>query len=455
MAARLGRWARGHAPELCLFALGLALRISMLRFPLTSSYDFQQHNEYVAWIVKHWTLPSLTFNFESFQPPLFYVVAASLVRAGLRMGHLGSLQVTIGCLRLALIWAGLELYLRRSRLARCAALALTAVMSTSIHLEGMLGNEALNTLLAAVVLVTAPLLFRRATRRRWLLAAVVGAALGGALLTKYSAVTLVGGLLAGVGLELFLGRAPLHLRVRKLAPWALAFTVALLVCGGWYRRNYILYGKVFPTAFDGVWRNDKSRTSKLPYWKRRPPEYFVRWPSGVFDFPYWPTAGEHPQSFLPLVIASTFGDYYGYGFAAAKGTKGKNRTVNGQTFPNSVVPYAGRSVAGGVVIAVTTVVAWLVAMVAVLRRRSGAGLFLLLVPFLLFLGQMHFSTAYPFNNMGHIKGMFLQCGAPPLLGLFGLAMARTWRRFWPAAVAMLAAVAMVGAFSIYCRFILL
>jgi hypothetical protein len=228
----------------------------------------------------------------------------------------------------------------------------------------------------------------------------------------------------------------------------LALAVAVAVSAPYYGYNAIRYGKPAPTAFDGTWAGMMKPLEGVPYWRRRPATFWLPCPESIWERPFWPTCGS-PAHFLPLLVATTFSDYLSYGFAP----QGRgDYLVNRQAFSSGVVPFARASVAGGAVIAAVTAGAWLVALAHVLRRRRAPWLFLLLAPLFVLLGQVHFAVTYPFDNMGHVKGSFLQSCAPPLFALFGLAVAHLWRRARLIAMVPLGALATVAAYAVACRF---
>jgi hypothetical protein len=419
----------------------------MLRYPLRNGFDFAQHADYVRWMATHLGLPHFAYNYETWQAPAFYVLAGWIVRAGVDVERLGALQVTFACLRLLLFWTGVERYLPGERLARCTALALAGVLPCSIHIDGMLGGEPLANLLSMGVLVTAPRILRVGAdlRRR---AAVVGVLLGLALLSKVSVAILAAALMVAGVVRIGWGRAPLSARLRGAGPWVLALAIAGVVSGSFYGYNAARYGKLSPTAFDGVWAGAMKPLENVPFWARRPQTFWQPCPESVWEHPFWPTCGK-PAHFFSLLLATTYSDYGSYGFAP----RGRgDYLVLRQAFSSGVIPFARASTRGGTVIAGMTAAAWPVALIAVLRRRRAAELFLLLCPLFVLIGQIHFAVMYPFENMGHVKGSFLQCGAPPLFALFGLAVSWVWRQLRPLALVPLGALAAVTVYVVACRF---
>jgi hypothetical protein len=135
---RSWNWTKNHWPELAAFFLGALLRVSMAwTYRPEWSYDYGDHWAVVTWILQHGHLPPVDALREAFHPPLFYVVAAQLLKLGVSSKQMIALPIVCGTLRLALIWYGLERYLAESRRARVAALALASVTASSVHIDGM------------------------------------------------------------------------------------------------------------------------------------------------------------------------------------------------------------------------------------------------------------------------------------------------------------------------------
>src|SRR5260221_7346682 len=133
--AKVTGWLGRRKPELAIFCFGVLLRLTMRwTYGATWSYDSQHHFAVVQWILDHGRVPSPTATFSSFHPPLFYATAAWFLRHGVRRAALVWFSLAWGTIRLALVWAGLELYLPSMRWARVSALALAAVTAASIHI---------------------------------------------------------------------------------------------------------------------------------------------------------------------------------------------------------------------------------------------------------------------------------------------------------------------------------
>jgi drug/metabolite transporter (DMT)-like permease len=78
------------------------------------------------------------------------------------------------------------------------------------------------------------------------------------------------------------------------------------------------------------------------------------------------------------------------------------------------------------------------------------------MPLAALLAQLHFATKYPNDNLGPIKGAYMQFVAPVMCALFGLGVGWMWRRRarwrWRlAALAALAALVFVALYSVHAR----
>ena len=102
--------------------------------------------------------------------------------------------------------------------------------------------------------------------------------------------------------------------------------------------------------------------------------------------------------FWPALTASTFVDFYAYGFGPGPkpGEPGGER--NGRALSTTALRLSQVSMAGGTVIALITVLS-LLACLRQLWRTGDERIVLLLVPVLAVAGQIHFATAFPNDNI--------------------------------------------------------
>jgi hypothetical protein len=440
---------------LIVFGAGVLLRLSMaLTFDARVGYDYGGHWPTIQYYARYHAPPPFDFNTASAHPPLYYVIAASVVGLGLDAGALGWLAALWGMARLAVVWAALEKWLPESRLARVVALATAAVLPIAVHLDGMVTNEALGMLWGAIVLWRAPSTIVAARGGRVGPAVGLSFVLALALLTKMTAGGLVLSLLVAVALEV--ARAPARLAAlrARLRPLLASALVLMVLCGWYFARNRAETGHFAPTAFEGSQKTNQAEFDQIPYFQRRPVSFYVGWHFGVYIRPIFPTGLKPHPRFFPVLIATTFSDYYAFGFSG--GTYGSERWISG-----AAVTLGCMSVMGGTLIALVTVVAWFGAARVLWRRRDDGEpdprFVLLVVPVLALLGLMHFVTKYPNDNLGPIKGAYLQFAAPVMCALFGLGVSWMWerrarRRWRVAALTALGALALVAAYTIHARF---
>ncbi len=447
--ADLARSARRYWPELSLISLGVFLRVTMAyTYDVRWGYDFPDHAAYIDWFLAHRELPSIMVSRAAYHPPLYYLLAALVSRAGVSMLHMNVLSIICGSLRLLVIWFGLERILASHRPARLVALVVAAVLPASVHIDGMVTNEALSNLLSAVAIVLMFEILRSEARRRWLLALSLGLVVGLALLTKMSALALIGA--GGVAALAELGwvdRDGWRGRSRRLLPWVGALSVVFAISGWLLVHNQRTYGKLFVSGFDGTAATWYAPIAGTSYLDRRKSDFFYGWTSDIYVTPYYPTGVMPVSYFWPPLVASTFVDYYNFGFA---GRTPPTETYNTRPVPLRAAALSSYAVVGGTWIALTTMVAWWVVAFAAWRSRNAGNLLLLLVPLIALLGQIHFAQKFAVDIQGPIKGAYMQFAAIPLYGLFGLAATWGWKRGWPEKLAIVLHAAALATVTVYC-----
>jgi hypothetical protein len=437
-----------------VLSLGVVLRLTMLtRYDPVTGYDFESHWKYIEWFRTNTALPDIMYSRETHQAPLFYFLAGRILRLGGTVQAVAALSVVAGVLRLGVLAAGLRLFLPTQKIARLFALALAAVLPASVHLDGMVNCEALAGLWAALLILFAALAFRQEGRRRYLFAALAGLFAGLAVLTKISSLAIIGALGVVVAVELAVAAGvPWRKRLALASPFLVALAVAGLVSGWYFAHNRRAYGKAVVSSYDGRDGAALKGYEQVPLLKRRSPLYLLGWTLDIYKAPRWPS-GYQPNPFLfPVLVASSFADYYQYHFAPSP--RGLERAPHAMPTPTAH-RLAQASVVGGTVIALFTVVAWGAVLVWAVRRRRWAELSLLLCPLFGLFGQIWYAWAYPADWEGPVKGVLMQFSALPLYGLFGLAVQWCWsgeKRWRPLAVIATASLLMVAGYTLYARF---
>jgi 4-amino-4-deoxy-L-arabinose transferase-like glycosyltransferase len=450
LSDRLRRWARGiddqTLAELAAVALGCILRLAMARtFDARLGYDVESHWKYIEWFKTHWTLPDMSWSRETYHPPLYYAFAALFAKAGVGWQGIERLSIALGCLRLGLFAVGLRLALREWPLARIFALALAAVMPASIHLDGMINCEGMLGFWSAAAMVLTLTTFAAEGRKRLAWAGALGLALGLALLSKVSSLSLLGGVGLAALVELARGGG-----LKRALPLAAVLAGAALVSGWYFAHNVSLYGKPFLAGYDGPEKRAIANVDKTPLLQRRSLGWLLGWTADIYRQPSWPSGYEPTPHIGPVLVASTFSDYYKYRFEPTQpGSEGQTRTV-----PTPAADALARaSVAAGTLIAAATAAGFVALLIAAWRRRAYGGLALLAGSAWAVAGQIAFAWRWPIDWEGPVKGVYLQFAALPMCAAFGVAVEWAWRRprARPAAWVALVAVAVVAAYVGYCR----
>lgn len=420
----------------------------------TWSYDYDAHWEVAQWIAEHGRVAPVDATVESFHPPLYYAMLAWFIRHGFTQPNMVWLSIAFGVTRLAIIWAGLELYVKNSRLARVVALSLAAVIYASVHIDGMVYPEALSCLWHAVIMLLLPRAFRSAPMKRWPAATLIGVLIGCAMMTKISGVVVLAVIGIIVALEFMLSRAPLTDRFNNAVPWSATLVLALALSGWFIARNIATYGQPILTSFDLPYQQHLVASARQkPYLDRRTLGFVFGWDKSLFTYPFSQyNFGPNPR-FFPVAIATTFEDFWGYGYEGYErpyALHDKTRQVRPRA---QIVNVSRCAFLGGSVICAATLVALACVGRYLLRIRDYGRLALVAIPVVTTLAALHFAINFPADGHGVTKGVYMTFGAPPLYALFGVAVAWAARRVerWPILVALVAALGLVAAYSLECR----
>jgi len=449
------RWAKEHAAELSFVLLGIVLRVGQLRsHPPQVGYDFGVHEATVRWWTERFQMPPLLLSRGAYHPQLYYVLGGLIRRLEGGWRAVQAISIWCGCIRLGLIWlAGLR-HMPNNRLARIFVLALAAVMPASVQLDGMMTQESLSNLLSVAFMVSVLEFCRVPPERRREQAMVLGFVTGLALLVKVSNFVLLGLVFVGPVLETAQGWAlPLSEKLRRARAWSVAAAVAVSIGGGQYVYNHVEYGRAF---LDGWYRRPTEDTQRVGAQRMEPIDrrtlgFFLGFSTDIVRFPYYPSGIEPAPRLWPVLIASSFCDYYNYSFGPSSDV-GAPVQVGGKPAGERATLLGRASVAGGVVIASVSAVGWLAAVTRMLRRREVARPLVLLMPALGALGQMFFATQYPYDFEGVIKGIYFHFATLPLYAVFGVLTAWlfTRRKLRPLALVAGLSIVPVAAYTTYC-----
>lgn len=201
--------------------------------PGTRSYDWWAHLEYIETMLRTWTIPAAAAGWETFQPPLYYALAALWARTRMIVGDteglpLGDLQIAsllLTCMTLvAGLWIGTRLFAHQQERRSLAIFsACIATFPGLVLMASRISNDIPALLLLFATLAALLHWWQTGRQSSWYLTAVL-LALG--LLVKSTALPL----LAFAGLCAFLkaGLAPRE-RIRLLV----SLLTILILLAGW------------------------------------------------------------------------------------------------------------------------------------------------------------------------------------------------------------------------------
>jgi hypothetical protein len=280
--------------------IGAAIRVSnAFRYPVDMGFDAIGNWQYIALLLRTWTLPPPDAGWSTAHPPFFYGLAAAIVAV---LG-LATKAAAVHAVRLVTAGFGLLGIAAATRLVQrmtpedsrrallCAGLLL--FLPVHLYMSAMLSEEILVSALVSVATVGVALDLRTGfdAERRTGRVAVFGAVAGLALLTKLSGLLVVGAGVLAYGLGGWRGGA-----VRRGLHEAIVFGVAASIFGGWYYLwNLFAHGYLYPHGL-GV----HSVMFQMPPGERGMLDY-LRIPIATFS---------DPQLLAPDLLHSVWGSTY-------------------------------------------------------------------------------------------------------------------------------------------------
>ena len=213
------------------------------RLPVLQAGDYP--HQYLEQLKSSRFPPSLSISplqYESHQPPLYYMMAALVYSAagGHELFLLRLFSVVLGAISLLLLFAVLRQVFPRSPSLPLVGCGLVAVLPMRLAMSAAVNNDGLAELLLLLVLWQGLRVVRKGPERRDVL--VSGALLGLVLLTK-TTVYLQAALLTMAAFSLYQSAGGLRGRVRALLRYGLpSILLALLIALPFFARNIAVYG---------------------------------------------------------------------------------------------------------------------------------------------------------------------------------------------------------------------
>lgn len=347
MRIRLNYWT---ISAVLLVTIAVIMRVhNSIVYPVPKGYDSFGHVMYIWYLIKTRRLPLASEGWSFFHPPLFFVSAAVMWRAlrqtdPVRVMHLISLVFAlIGLLPAWITYVIVRQYLGGEptegaagnaavggrRLALLCAPAFMLFLPVCIYTAPMIGNEGLHAVLCAVGIYC---LLRtvKCWTIRW--AATLGAVLGLAFLTKFTASGLILAsaiVIAAVGWH----RGSMASAARLLL---VTLAVAFAISGWFYIRNIVIFGNPFQMSRDFFFvqriENYQLQTTRTLH------DYFS-FDTSIFRLPsMFRGPGEVIRSVWTGIFANTWFDAFGGWFTPSAQDNMRVRVFGGLILLLAVVP---------------------------------------------------------------------------------------------------------------------
>ena len=236
---------------LLIFTAALTRTINALGYRTGLGFDSVENVQYIEMLMRSWVLPTPDAAWATSHPPLFYYLFAALGRGLSALGDPESLLIAIPLVGglAGLFMAGLAASMVRriqpgEEVRAFIALFLVLFLPVQIYLSAMVNEEILAALFTSLALWVAVVPMAHEDDQTISLRRVsgIGVLAGLAILTKLSGILV---LLAIASAWMISGW-----RARRvgaaLRQIFLMCTIAMLIGGWFYLRNYLLYGYFYP-----------------------------------------------------------------------------------------------------------------------------------------------------------------------------------------------------------------
>ncbi|HOJ34326.1 MAG TPA: hypothetical protein PKY35_11225 [Candidatus Hydrogenedentes bacterium] len=268
------RWRSTHFRWVCLGLWTILSLNNLVRLPPNHGFDLPYHFDYIWFIAFKMKLPLASDGAQMFQPPLYYLLSAPLLRlfwipgkpetaiVALRLLPLfaGALQIEI-CFRIAT-----KLFPEREDL-QAICTAFSTFLPMNLYISQYLSNQPFEGVLSAFVLYLAfRMIHYPHTSLSFRQKVMLGCVWGLALLSKANALVLAIPLLFAITYTTMKDRdLKLGILRQFSAHSATVFGCAFLVAGWYYLRNWIIFGKPILGGWDALdgtawWQDPGYRT---------------------------------------------------------------------------------------------------------------------------------------------------------------------------------------------------
>lgn len=211
--------------------------------PFHAGFDSKEHLKYITYIQEHRALPSPNEGWEMYQPPLYYLIAAASLSAfKLSINDHTAILVlrligaVLGIVQFILVFLSLRLLFPiRTALI---GLLMAAFLPMHLYMTHYATNEMLAAALATATLYLCLRLLKSEAPRVSQFA-LLGLALGAAMLAKATAILLLPVVIVAIVGKLAYARAPVAISLRNLG---LLLAICFAACGWHYARVWLRFG---------------------------------------------------------------------------------------------------------------------------------------------------------------------------------------------------------------------
>ncbi|MBN2456219.1 MAG: glycosyltransferase family 39 protein, partial [Sedimentisphaerales bacterium] len=256
-----------------------------IKLPVRFGFDIVGHLHYINYILSKGHLPLADEGWQAYQPPLFYVASASIVKfVSVFTGRLNAYYF----LKLIPFLGGLgQIYLAYfaskkvfpdSKPSQSLSLIIAGFIPMNIYISHHLSNESLSAFLIGLSILLTIMVLNH-TRSRPKFYCLVGIVIGLALLTKFTALGVLPVIVVILVLKLAEEKT---FSIRHLGGYLFLFLLSIAMVAGWfYLRNWVHFKDVLIANW-----------GRLPgdYWWQDPGyhtyRYFCQF-GRVFQLPYF------------------------------------------------------------------------------------------------------------------------------------------------------------------------
>jgi len=270
-------------------------------------YDVKGHLDYVKYIIAHKSIPLANQGWESYQPPLFYLVSAvivSLNRLFLSSSQaLESLKVVpflCGIGQIILIYFASRRVFPGSHTKQSLSVIAMTMIPMNIYISSYFSNESLSALLMSLAILTT-IIILYSDRGSLMLYCSLGLVIGLALLAKFTVLTILPIIFLVLLYKLL--SEDKHPITKIGLNLGIMFLLIAVISGWFYVRNWLHFSK----ALVGNW--DCLPNSRFSCWWQDPGfhtyNYFCQF-GKVFTAPFF--AGTY--SLIDSIYSTFWGDAF-------------------------------------------------------------------------------------------------------------------------------------------------